>query len=124
MEEELALLYSLSSIEATTYFNYKSRFNGFFSRDNLSKTKDGAYVINLDDTQSKGTHWILLFLKKNVAVYIDSFGIEYIPQELLIKLKDKSVTHYIFRIQDNDSVMCGFHCIAFIEYILGIHYVK
>ena len=57
-------------------------------------------------------------------MYVDFFGIKYISQEVLIKLKDKSVTHNIFRIQDNDSVMCGFYCIAFIEYILGIHYIK
>ena len=28
----------------------------FFSRDNLPRIKDGAYVINLNDKQSKGTH--------------------------------------------------------------------
>ena len=33
-------------------------------------------------------------------------GIEYILQEVLNKIKDKSITHNIFRIQDNDSIMC------------------
>ena len=33
--------------------------------------------------------------------------------------KDKSVTHNIFRIQDNDSIMCWLYCIAFIEYMLS-----
>ena len=42
---------------------------------------------------------------------------EYIPQEVLSKIRDKSITHNIFRIQDNDSIMCGFYCIAFIEYM-------
>ena len=37
--------------------------------------KDEAYVINLDDTQSKVLHWASLFLDKNTAVYFDSFGI-------------------------------------------------
>ena len=52
-------------------------------------------------------------------MYLDSFGIEYIPQEVLNKIKDKSITHNIFRIQDNESIMCGFYCIAFIEYMLA-----
>ena len=39
-------------------------------------------------------------------------------QEVLNKIRDKSITHNIFRIQDNDSIMCGFYCIAFIEYML------
>ena len=59
-----------------------------------------------------------LFWKKT-AVHFDSFGIEYIPQELLDKIKDKSITQNIFIIQDNESIMCGFYCIAFIEYILA-----
>ena len=56
---------------------------------------------------------------KNKAIYFDSFGIEYIPQEVLNKIKDKSIAHKIFRIQENESTMCGFYCIAFIENMLA-----
>ena len=59
--------------------------------------KDGAYVMNLDDENSKGTHWVSLFTDKNLAIYFDCFGIEYIPQEVLNKIRDISVTHNIFR---------------------------
>ena len=59
------------------------------------------------------------FIDRNLAVCFDSFGIEYIPQEVLNKIRDKSITHNIFRIQDNESIMCGFYCIGFIEYIVG-----
>ena len=65
----------------------------------------------------KGTHWVSLFLDRNTAVYFDPFGIEYIPQKVLNKTRDKSITHNIFRMQDNDSIMCGFYCITFIEYM-------
>ena len=82
----------------------------FFLRDNLPRIKDGAYVINLDDRQSKGTYWVSLF--------ITSFETEGISQEVLSKIKDKSVTHNIFTIQPSDSIMRGFCCIAFIELIL------
>ena len=51
-------------------------------------------------------------------MYFDPFEIEYIPQEVLNKIKDKSITHNIFRIQHNESIMCRFYCIAFIEYML------
>ena len=76
------------------------------------------YVINLHDKNSKETHWVSIFIDKNIAVYFDSFGIEYIPQEVLSKIKDKSITHNIFRIQVHESIICGFYCIAFIEYLL------
>ena len=48
----------------------------FFSRENLPRIKDGAYVINLEDKQSKATHWVWLFINKSTSKYFDSFGIE------------------------------------------------
>ena len=44
---------------------------------------------------------------------------EYIPQGVFSKIKDKSVTHNKFRIQSEDSVICGFYCTAFIEYVIA-----
>ena len=70
------------------------------------------YVIDLDDKNSKGAHRVLLFIHKNVAVYFESLGIEYIPQKVLTKVSDQSITHNIVRIQDNESIMCGFCCIV------------
>ena len=68
------------------------------------------YIINLNDKESKGLHLVSLFIDGNTAVYLDSFGIEYISQEVLNKIKDKSITENIFRIQDDDSNMFGFYC--------------
>ena len=59
-----------------------------FSRNNLpdynsiEKIKDGAYIINLDEYANVGTYWIALFCKKNEIIYIDSFGVEHIPEEI------------------------------------------
>ena len=40
-------------------------------------------MINLDDKRKiKRPHWVSLFIDKNLAAYFDSFGIEYIPQEV------------------------------------------
>ena len=46
-------------------------------------------MINLNGKQSKGTHWISLFISKDKAVCFDSFGIECILEEVLSKIKDK-----------------------------------
>ena len=59
-----------------------------------------------------------LFIDKNTAVFFDSFGVKYIPEEVLSKMKDKVIAHNIFRIRDDESIICGFYCIAFIGYIL------
>ena len=47
------------------------------------------------------------------------FGIEYIPQDILNKIKNKSLTHNIYLIQSDDSPMCGFYCITFEEYMVA-----
>ena len=71
-----------------------------------------------------GFHYLLIFkwhyLLYFTAVYFDSSGIECTPQEVLNKIKDEWITHNIFTIQDNESIMCGFYCITFIEYMLGV----
>ena len=51
------------------------------------------YVINLDAKQSKGTYCLSLFIDRNTVVSIDIFQIEYIPQEVLNKIKNKSITY-------------------------------
>ena len=38
---------------------------------------------------------------------------------MLKKIRDKSITHSIFKIQDNKSIRWGFYCNAFIEYTLA-----
>ena len=42
----------------------------------------GAYVINLDEYESIGTHWIALYVNDNNVTYFDSYGVEYIPKEI------------------------------------------
>ena len=59
----------------------------------------------------KGKYCVSLFTNRNWAAYFDSFGTEYIPQEVLSKIKDKSITHNIFRIKHNEFI---------IEYMLAV----
>ena len=60
-----------------------------FFKKKFTQSKDGAYVINLADKDSKGTRCVSLFIDKNLALYFDSFEIEYISQEALNIIKDK-----------------------------------
>ena len=77
----------------------------------LKKIKDGAYVINLDEYEDIGTHWIALFFKKNEVIYFDSFGVEQF-------IGNRNIKTNIFWVQANNSVMCGYFCIGFIDFIL------
>ena len=100
-------------------------FNGVFPRNNLPKLKNGAYVINLDHSENIGTHRVVIFMKSNEffefpeVIYFDSFGVEYIPKEIMKRIRNKNIKVSIFGIQDNNSIMCGYFCILFIEYMLN-----
>ena len=84
-----------------------------------------------------GTHWIALFCNKNEMVYFDSFGVEHVPEEIKefidycsLKLstsyrssssasQNKNIKANIFRVQANNSAMCGYFCIGFIDFMLA-----
>ena len=101
------------------YFKDVKRFNVVHSRNNLPNLKKGAYVINLDHLKSTGTHWVVIFVTEDEVIYFDSFGVEYIPKEIMKPIGNKNIKTSIFRIQDNNSIMCGYLCILFIEYMLN-----
>ena len=61
-----------------------------------------------------GSYYLFL---KNAAVYFDCFGVGYIPEELLNKIKNKYIRYNMFTIQSDDYIMCEFYSIAFVEYI-------
>ena len=95
-----------------------------FSRNNLlKKIEDGAYIINLDEYADVGTHWIALFSNKNNIIYFDSFHVEYILKEIKKIInhtsQNKKIISNIFRIQANDSVMCGYFCTVFTDFMLA-----
>ena len=109
----------LTKFEIQKHYQNNSKFNGGFSRDNLpNKIKDGAYVTNLDEYSDVGTHWIALWIN-NDATYFDSFGVEHIPREIKKFIGNKNIIANIFRIQAYDSIMCGYFCIGFIDFMLA-----
>ena len=117
----------LTYIEISEYYKNEPRFNGVYFRNNLTnKIKKGAYVISSDEYENTGTHWVSLFVKPKYTIYFDSFGVEHIPKEInkfinndATKLSSlKRIKSNIFRIQAYDSIMCGYFCIEFINYML------
>ena len=93
-------------------------FNGVYSRDNLSnKIKDGADIANLDEYNDIGTHWVALYVNNKTATHFDSFGVEHIPKNVKKFINDKIIIANIFRIQAYVSVMCGYFCIGFIDFM-------
>ena len=74
----------LTNFEIQKYYQNEPRFNGVYSKDNLTKVEDGAYIINLDEYSVMGTHWVALYVNNDDVTYFDSFGVEHIPKEIKI----------------------------------------
>ena len=49
--------------------------------------------------------------------YFDRFGVEHIPKGIKTFIDNKNIIANIFRIQAYDSVMCGYFCIGFIDFM-------
>ena len=102
------------------YYENEPRFKDAYSTNNLSKKiKDGAYEINLDEYADVGTHWIALFFNKSEIIYFNSFGVKHVPEEIKESFGNKNIIGNIFRVQANNSVMCGYFCIGFIDFMLA-----
>ena len=112
------LPYPLTNFETQKYQN-EPRFNDVYSRDNLTKIKDGAYVINLDEYSDIGTHLVALCVNNNDVTYFDSFCVEHIPKEIKEFMDNKNIKTNIFRIQAYDSTVCRYFCIGFIDFMLA-----
>ena len=60
-----------------------------------------------------------MYVHNDDVTYFDSFGVEHIPKEIKAFIKNKNITTNIFRIQAYDSIMCGYFCIGFIDFMLA-----
>ena len=113
-------VHPLTNIEIKMPYQNEPRFIIMYSRNNLpNKIKDEAYIINLDEYSNIGTHWVALQVQNNDVTYFDSFGIEHIPKEIWTFIGNKNIKTNICRIQAYDSIMCGYFCIEYIDFMLA-----
>ena len=108
------------------YYQNEPKFNGIHSRNKLLKIKDGAYVSSLDEFKSIGIHWIALYVNGDDGstsydgTYFDTFGFEHISKEIKKFIRNKNIITNIYRIQAYDSIMCGYFCTGFIDFMLKV----
>ena len=65
----------LTNFEIRKYYQNESRFN-------VTKIKDGTYIINLDEYSDIGTHWVALYVHNDDVTHFDSFRVGHIPKEI------------------------------------------
>ena len=62
---------------------------------------------------------MLYIVKKNEIAYFDSFGVEHIPEEIKKFIGNKNIEENIYRVQETNSIICGYFCIGFIDFMLA-----
>ena len=80
--------------------------------------KRWAFIINLDEHYDTGTHCIAPWVNNNNATYFDFIGVEHIPKQIKTFINKNIITN-VFIIQAYDSIMCGYFCIGFIDFMLA-----
>ena len=102
-------------------------FKGVISRDEIpTKVKNipgECFIINLDNTEGPGTHWVAVKITAGFVNYLDSFGLQP-PQELvnLCYTFNKLSKYESNQFQDLSSVLCGYYCLCFLKEFAGNNY--
>ena len=88
----------LTNIEIQKYDQNEPRFNGVYSRGICNKSRWKCWCYDS-----------LIVLHNNIT-YFESFEFEHIPEDIKTNL---------FRMRANNSIMCGYFCIGFIDLMLA-----
>ena len=81
--------------------------------------KNKGWIWWIDEYADNRTHWVALFCNRDEIVHFVSFGVEHVPEEIKEFIGNKNIKANIFWVQANDSVMCGYFCIGFIDFMLA-----
>ena len=68
----LMATHPLTNFEIQKYYQNEIKFKRVYSRNNLPKLKDGAYIVNLDEYKLIGTKWTALYENGDNVTYFDS----------------------------------------------------
>jgi hypothetical protein len=94
----------------------KIKLNDINYKDKIIIDKEGCYIINLDHSSPldgfNGTHWVALYVKKNEALYYDSYGLD-MPPIIIKKIKKHNskfkIYHNANQYQTMKSIYCGWY---------------
>ena len=111
----------MTTTQITDKLKNITNFIGVYPHDKLPIfdkpiNKKSSFVINLDDSDGPGTHWVAIYGNH----YFDSFGIAPSTRiksfmRKIFNLKPNDIHYLSHQIQKMDSNRCGYYCIYFIK---------
>lgn len=94
----------------------KRLFRGVYAMDRLPQhvQSPGAYVINMDDHNEPGSHWVAVFADKHGNVeYMDSYGLAPFDQRC-VQFLGLNYSYNTIPLQQQLSNACGFYCVYYL----------
>jgi hypothetical protein len=105
-----------SNMDLKTYLMFLGVNNVLIrSKDNFENTyaKNGNYIVNLADANEDGTHWTALYIKGDMSIYFDSYGLAP-PKHIQEFTRNKTLLYNTDHIQSFNSTACGYYCVLFL----------
>lgn len=97
-------------------------FRGVYMRNDLPNDGPRKYesaIVNLDDSDGPGTHWVAYKKNNEEVIYFDSYGNLRPPQDLVDYFGVGSIVKYNHKnYQEYDTVICGHLCLKFLAGVL------
>ena len=98
--------HSITNFEIQEYHWNEPKFNRAHSRNSLPRVRDGTYVINLDEYESTGTHWIALYLNGG---NVGASNMQHIFLALKLELSlQKLKNSYVIKILQQIFIECKY----------------
>ena len=108
----------LSNFDLLQWINFLKipNFKGIFARNEVMLQKHSPCIINLDELENAGTHWVCCVPGERpqgagALWYFDSFGMGF-PQEFK---SSKPIIWNCSQYQNINSVLCGYYCLYFLH---------
>ena len=100
--------YPLSNIFINNLLKDYKNFMGCYSKDQIPLVENNKSIImNLNNSNEPGSHWIALKRVNNGIYVFDSFNIGFLPIGIFKIYKNYKIITNIYRIQDISSNLCG-----------------
>ena len=104
---------TMNEFQLQRIYNYP-----IYPRD--SKIHSDKVFVNIDKGYQGGSHWCVYYIKDNKSYYFDSFGGA--PHKFLLSQLPKPIIYHNYKIQHNNSKLCGSYCLYFFYLIERMKY--
>ena len=106
----------MSNLKIDEILKNNENYIGTYSKDNVPILKNNqSTIINLQNHNINGSHWVSYKKIGNRISYFDSYGVAFIPDIIKNQYPKHKFICNIYRIQSMDSNQCGRFCILFIR---------